>query len=148
MKTTISNSCPISGEKGNETVIRIIALLVVLVTSAALYFNNPFLLLFLCVDFFLRASKNEQLSVLRWNATFISNTLNLSNRPTDLAPKRFAAWIGFVFSLLLILLHFAELKLAFYIISSILVFCAFLESVFAFCVGCIVYQLIQRLKIA
>jgi hypothetical protein len=148
METTISNSCPISGEKGNETVIRITALLVVLITSAAFFFNNPFLLLFLCVDFFLRASKNEQLSVLRWTATYISDTLNLPIRPTDLAPKRFAAWIGFVFSLLLILLNLAEFKLAFYFVSSVLIFCAFLESVFSFCVGCVVYQFIQRLKTA
>lgn len=152
METNNATSCPISGEKGNETVIRIIALEVVLIAllNSAFSINTESMFgwLFLALDFALRASKNENLSILRWIAIWINKQLKTEPKPVDLAPKRFAAWVGFAFSSSILLFSYLDFEILLFSFSSVLILCAVLESVFAFCVGCVVYQLIQRLKIA
>lgn len=152
MKTNNATSCPISGEKGNEAVIRLIAFLVVVIavlsSALSIYAESMFGWMFLSLDFALRASKNEHVSILRWIATGINRLAKLEAKPVDLAPKRFAAWVGFAFSASLLTLSLLDYEILFFSISSVLILCAILESVFAFCIGCIVYQLIQRLKIA
>jgi hypothetical protein len=64
----------------------------------------------------------------------------IENRPTPGAPKRFAQFIGFLFTLTAAILFSLNLILEFQIVLSILVFFAFLESSLGFCAGCFVFS--------
>lgn len=133
-------SCPISGKKVNETVVRIIALQVLILVLISMYLNLYIIPLFLVIDFYLRGFLNGKGSLLRLTALFISKSLNLSTHFVDEKPKQFAAKIGFLASLFLFVFQFLNFDLTALFIASALCFFASLESFFAICVGCILYQ--------
>ncbi|MFN5983626.1 MAG: DUF4395 domain-containing protein [Fluviicola sp.] len=133
-------SCPISGKKVNETVVRLIALQVLVLVLVSMYLNLYFIPLFLVIDFFLRGFLNGKGSVLRLIALFISKSLNLSAHFVDEKPKQFAAKVGFLASLILFVFQFQHFDLTALFIGSALIFFASLESFFAVCVGCILFQ--------
>ena len=84
---------------------------------------------------------------MRLHAAFLKNTLGLSERPTDEAPKLFAARMGFQVVVILLASQIFQLDMATWILGGMLAFFAFLESALAICVGCIVYQQLVSLKI-
>jgi Domain of unknown function (DUF4395) len=133
-------SCPISGKKVNETVVRMIALQVLVLVLISMYLNLYIIPLFLVIDFYLRGFLNGKGSLLRLSALFISKSLNLSAHFVDEKPKQFAAKIGFLASLFLFVFQFLNFDLTALFIASALCFFASLESFFAICVGCILYQ--------
>lgn len=137
---TVGKSCPINGKKVNETVVRLIAGQVVLLTALSVLTGFYWITALLLVDFALRAFFQGKGSVLRITAGAIAGSLRLAPKPTDEAPKRFAASIGFSVVLSLLIIQFFEIPFAAYIIGGALIGFALLESVFAVCVGCIFYQ--------
>jgi len=60
-------------------------------------------------------------------------------------PKIFAAKIGFIFSLVASILYLLNYQIAAIVVVSILSFFAFLEFTLAFCVGCSVYNFINKI---
>ncbi|HSH64691.1 MAG TPA: DUF4395 domain-containing protein, partial [Bacteroidia bacterium] len=108
------------------------------------YFQFVALSLLLSFDFALRAFGSGKLSLLR-NVSFqISRYLKLKNKPVDAAPKKFAASLGFVFSLSSGILHLFGLHDAATIVLVMLIFCALAESILSFCLGCLMYNWLQK----
>lgn len=139
-----SITCPISTDRINENAARTVAFLVILLTLGGLYFNSWPLFLLLGLDFGFRAFGPGQFSLLRQTARWFTQLLNLPEKPTDAAPKRFAAGIGWVFSLViagLLALHWFSAAV---IVAGVLVFCAFLEGAWGYCLGCVVYAALVR----
>ncbi|MCX3266785.1 DUF4395 domain-containing protein [Pedobacter agri] len=139
-------SCPISAERINENVVRIIAFVVAIIAICCITFSNYWAILFLTFDFGMRAFTNGKLSLLKFSAIKISKAMHLNPKMTDLAPKKFAATLGFIFCLLItatLIFNFATVAI---ILTSIMAVFALLESVFAVCVGCYVYTFLQILK--
>jgi hypothetical protein len=137
----MAHICPINGEKINEPTVRTVAGIVVILSAVGIYFHLTFIFLFLGYDFFVRGFYKKEYSVLRFLAIQITNLFNFNEKLIDAAPKRFAAKIGVFFSitiLMLLLLHYFYLAS---IISFILIVCAILESVFAYCLGCQFYSI-------
>jgi hypothetical protein len=132
--------CPVSEKRVNENVVRVIASLVILVTIISAYFTNYILAFFLAIDFLLRASDNEKFSPIRWVAQKIAALFSLPPKPIPAEPKKFAALLGFVFSLAIALFLTLNYLLAAFITVGILLGCAILESVFGICLGCYVYS--------
>jgi hypothetical protein len=133
-------------ERANENVIRIVAFQVVVLTSIAIYFQSYLLALFLALDFSLRAFGSGKYSILKHIGIFISKALNIPPKLIFAPPKKFAASLGFVFSLLVaafFIFHFNWLAI---IVGGLLVFCAILESLFGICIGCYVYTFINKFK--
>ncbi|CAN5501210.1 DUF4395 domain-containing protein [soil metagenome] len=67
--------------------------------------------------------------------------------PTELeepTPPTFAQGVGFVITLLGVVLHLAAVPYALVIAASAAFVAAFLNSVFAFCLGCQIYLLLVR----
>lgn len=67
--------------------------------------------------------------------------------PTELedpTPPTFAQGVGFVITLLGVVLHLAGVPYALVIAASAAFIAAFLNSVFAFCLGCQIYLLLVR----
>src|SRR5690606_32391400 len=126
----MAHICPIDGNKVNEPTVRTVAGLVVIITVTALATQSFIPFAFLSYDFFIRGFLNREGSLLRWIAVKIVDTFDFPPKLIDSAPKRFAAKVGFVFSLTLSILALLQLFTAFYVVGTILLVCAVLESVF------------------
>lgn len=138
-------SCPVSGTKMDERVARVIAAQVVVIISLSLIY--PLIpLVILLLDFTLRAFFAGRGSAFRWIACQIVSFLPGTPKPTDVAPKRFAALLGFLFSALILSLHLLNLHAIAYTLSLLLLGLATLEATIALCVGCIIYQQIQIMR--
>lgn len=123
----------------DEQVVRIIAAQIVVITLLSLVFQLYLILIFLAIDFILRAFSILP-SPLAFIAKFISHRFKLEPKPIFAAPKKFASGIGLVFALTTAFLIYFEYFEISYIVGSILIFFAFLESALKICVGCYVYD--------
>ncbi len=146
MKTQTPLSCPIGAKQVDENVARIIAFQVIVITLLSLYFQWFWLSGLLMIDFLLRARFDGSGSLLRWIAMSVKQLFHLSNKPTNAAPKQFAALIGVFFSAAIGLFIYLDWFVLSWFTGSMLLVCAFLESVFGYCVGCTIYQLLQRFQ--
>jgi hypothetical protein len=146
MKNELNISCPVSQERVNENVVRIIASIVVVITGVSIVTDNVFLSLLLVVDFSIRAFTTGGASPLRLIAKLIAQSLQLSNKPVDAAPKKFAAGLGAFFSLSIALFQSLAWGFAAKVTGLLLVSCAVLESGFAICLGCIIYSVLFSVK--
>ncbi|KQM64560.1 hypothetical protein ASE74_11095 [Pedobacter sp. Leaf216] len=136
-------SCPISAERVNENVVRIIAFMVALIALACIAFSNYWAIVFLLIDFALRAFSSGKFSLLKIIALKISNVFSIPNKMKDLAPKKFAATLGFGFCLLITAVSLFDFYNSALIFTSIMIVFALLESLFAICVGCYIYSFLQ-----
>ncbi len=136
-------SCPVSAERVNENVVRIIAFMVAVIAIACVVFSNYWAIVFLIFDFASRAFTSGKLSLLKFIAVKIANAFSLSPKMKDLAPKKFAATLGFGFCLLITAVFLFDCYDAALIFTSIMTIFALLESLFAICVGCYIYSFLQ-----
>ena len=132
-------TCPISAEKVNENIARVVAFFTILVVVTGAYFKLPILIALLAADFFLRAFTNGRYSPLKYLARRSSDYLGLDEKPTDAAPKKFAAGIGLLFSIAIAGLLWFHYDVAVYLLAGVLLICAGLESFKGFCLGCVIY---------
>lgn len=139
-------SCPISAERVNENVVRIVALMVALIAICCISFSNYWAILVLTLDFALRAFTTGKFSLLKMVAIKISKAFNVQPKMTDLAPKKFAATMGFVFCMLITATFIFNFFTAALILTSIMIIFALLESLLGICVGCYVYTFLQVLR--
>ena len=139
-------SCPISAERVNENVVRLIAFTVALIAICCMSFSNYWAVLFLSVDFGLRAFTSGKFSPLKLLAINFAKALHLKLKMTDLAPKKFAATMGFVFSLLITATFIFNFFTAALILTLVMMIFALLESLFGICIGCYIYSFLQLLK--
>ncbi len=134
-----TTTCPISSEKVNENIIRTIAIQVVILTVISIVFNNYIISLLLTLDFSLRAFNSGKFSLLKLISKQVVTSINIKVKPIDAAPKKFAAALGFFFSLVIAVLQILNLLFTAKLVGFVLIFCALLEGVAGICLGCIVY---------
>ena len=130
--------CPVSPLRVNENVVRIVAALVVLLTASYLLTSSIYPVLLLLIDFYIRAFTQLRYSPLSWLGNQIRVGLGLQEILIDKAPKIFAARVGFLFSLAILLLAYLHPPSSIVVAILLIVF-ALLESVLNLCVGCLVY---------
>jgi hypothetical protein len=143
---TSAQSCPVNSDTANERVLRIIAVFVVAFTALSLFIVNPWVMFFLALDFAVRAFSLPQFSLLRFLAGKISKALGQEPVLVNAGPKRFAAGLGMVFSLIIGILLFTDYFFLTALTGGMLVACAVLESVAGYCVGCKIYTLQMQLR--
>jgi len=131
--------CPISNEHISERVTRINALLTTLLVVAGFVFNSPFFVVFLMSDFFIRAFTKLKYSPLSYFSYQMVNAFQLDKKVIDKAPKVFAARLGFLMTLTIIILFISGLNVAAVAVAGILLFFASLEFALGLCMGCIMY---------
>lgn len=131
--------CPISADRIEQNTVRAIAFLVIVLTGFTLIVPNYISGTLLLIDFSLRAFNKGKGSILKLIATGIVNLLQLKKLPVDAAPKRFAAALGIIFSVFILLFQSLNYTLLSHITGGLLICCAFLESAFNFCAGCLIY---------
>ena len=142
--------CPISYDLINEKVARVnglktVALLLIFILSPE-ESHIKAIILFLGLDFLIRGFFNAKYSPIAAASKKILQVLNIKPQMTNAGPKKFAAKLGFIFSVLVALLYyFGQHNLAIYI-AAMFAFFAFLEGAFGFCVACKVYPILLKFK--
>lgn len=134
--------CPISEERINERVTRINALFGIVLVVAGFVINSGLFFVFLLADFYIRAFTKSKFSPINYLSHFMVNALNLEEKSIDKAPKKIAARIRFLITLIITILFLLNLSTASLIFGGILVFFASLEFILAICMGCIIYTYI------
>jgi len=139
MQDASNISCPVSAERINENTARTAALIAIVIASTGAWLNSYVLFILLAADFALRSFTNGNASPVRFLAKQIVQLLHIPNKPTDAAPKKFAAGVGFVFCLVIAIFQLAGLTTAAIVTAGVLLLCALLEGAAGICLGCIVY---------
>ncbi len=123
----------------DENAVRFVALQVIFITLVVVIEQWQWLSLFLTIDFGIRAFTifPSPLAAFSKKVTEIAKS---KPNPIFAPPKRFAAALGFLFSVTITILIYFQLYLPVYIVGGILILCALLESVFKVCLGCYVYN--------
>ena len=144
MKTNIQ--CPVDFVAINENKARLTAFFVLVFGTAFLATGLWVIIAFLIFDFFLRVNNWGKYSPLAILSDVLIRQLKIRNQPTDRAPKRFAAGVGLVFTIGILILTLLNLTIVTPIVTIVLLFFAFLESFVGFCAGCYVYNGLQRVS--
>lgn len=137
--------CPINNKNADENVARSNAALTVLLLVVFQLSANPLIALFLLVDFVLRGFELANYSPLACVSKKVVSVLSLKPKVINAGPKFFAAKIGAVFSLSILvstLLGWSQLSFA---LSAVFGVCAFLEAVIGFCLACKIYPYTYQL---
>jgi hypothetical protein len=143
MKTTAF--CPISNKKIDDHVARLNGGFTIIILALFVYTGSILPVLFLLIDFALRSGKYSRFSPLAVLSKNITKLLPLKPVLINAGPKIFAARIGLVFNLAIILSYSLGLSTLSLIITAIFGACAFLESVLGFCVACQFYPFVYKL---
>lgn len=142
-------ACPVSGERLDERAVRFVAWITVVFLLLYLIVGLRWIPLFLLVDFSMRGIFSRKWAPLALLARRVVKRFDFGTKKLiNAAPKIFAARLGVLFSALLLLFQLIGFQnsLPTYIVGIMFLTAAFLEAAFAFCLGCRIYQLIQRLK--
>ena len=129
---------------GNESKIRLTAFFVLLLIIVYILTGIGPIPVFLLLDFTLRGFGLGAYSPLAFVAGRLATALRLPAKPVYMPPKRFAARIGFLFCLAIVVAHYLDLSTL--ILSAIIALFAALESLAGFCAGCYVYNAYARLR--
>jgi len=130
----------------NEVSARVVAAGVVILATAALALDQPWLLAPIAYGFVARVLTGPTLSPLGLLATkVVTPRLPIAPKYVAGPPKRFAQGIGATLSVAAATLHFAfGLTGAAFVLLGAILAAATLESVFAFCIGCQIFGLLMR----
>ncbi len=139
-------ACPVTLRSVDQTTIRLTAGQIALWLIGFLITHSWLIPAFLTLDFTARLARKPRLSLIHTLSRLIQTSLALAPDPADEAPKRFAATLGLLFSVAVTLLTLFSLTWIAVAVAVVFASCAVVESVFGYCVGCAVYQIIQKLK--
>ena len=139
----MAQACPISFRRVDSNIARGISSLVVLFTMLLIITQNSLFAFILLFDFVMRALRYAHLSPFYTISKFILTVWGIAPKLCDELPKRFALYLGLFISILLLIFYMANFTLLATSISIVLLFCALLESLFDFCIGCKLYYAIQ-----
>ena len=120
----------------DDSASSIVAYQVILITVFGIHFQQQWLLLLLAFDFLLRAT-GLFASPLYFVAKKVSEFLYFEKKPVFAGPKRFAAMLGFVMTILIAFFYDSQIGI---FLGITLIALAALESVFQVCVGCYIFN--------
>lgn len=137
--------CPISFKKVDEKVTRLNGFLTVLLLLVYVLTSSLIPVLFLLTDFLIRGFEKPQYSVLALTSKFILSRLKSKPQPINAGPKIFAARIGVLFSVLILVSALLNWPVTALVFTAIFGICAFLEASIGFCVACRIYPILYKL---
>lgn len=130
--------CPTSDQRINENMARVTGFMMATMIALYAFTGKTSFIATIVVDYFVRAFTKSNYSPGSWLASQIVQRLHLSEKKIDKAPKIFAARVGFLFAAATLAMSSINRKTSL-VIGLILMGFALLESVFNFCVGCVMY---------
>ena len=132
--------CPVDFVPINENKARVTAFFVLGLVITYLLTQVWFILALLAIDFLLRATNAGKYSPLGFLADAVIKQLSIKNKPVDRGSKRFAASVGFVFIISILVLLVLKQDLPAQVLTYIMAVFAVLEAFAGFCAGCYVYS--------
>ncbi len=141
----MAQSCPISFNRIDANLVRIVALQVIVVALLLIGTGQLFFAFLLLFDFSVRTLNLKKLSPFATVAKLLIKSFDIKPQLCDEAPKRFALYLGLGiigFFSLLFLFGFSKVAI---ILVAILVVCASLEAAFDYCIGCKIYHYLQMI---
>lgn len=137
--------CPISDKKINERVARLNAAFTVLILIIFGFSQSLILLIFLAMDFLLRATSWSKFSPVAITSRTIVRYLPVSTYLINAGPKIFAARIGLLFTSLIVIFIILKLGYVAFLFAGVLTLFSFLEGVFGICIACLIYPYVYKL---
>ena len=132
----------------NETSARLVAAGVVLISTAFLLTNSTLILAALTYGFAARVAAGPAFSPLALFVTrVVTPKLNFNHKLVPGPPKRFAQTIGLTFAATALILTLLDYSYAANLVIAALIIAATLESVFAICLGCIMFSFLMKLGV-
>ena len=132
----------------NETSARIVAAGAVVLGLAYVITGNVVVLAALTYGFLARVTTGPAFSPLGLLATrVITPRIRAEHKFVPGPPKRFAQAIGLTFGIVALVLVALDQPMASRVVIAGLVGAAFLESAFAFCLGCVMFGWLMRLGV-
>lgn len=132
----------------NETSARLVAGGVVIISTTFLLTNSTLILLALTYGFAARVAAGPAFSPLALFVTrIVTPKLNFNHKFVPGPPKRFAQTIGLTFAATALTLTLLDYSFAANLVIAALIFAATLESVFAICLGCIMFSSLMKLGV-
>lgn len=132
----------------NETSARLVAGGVVLQAVAFLVLRQWWLLVPLAYGFLARVLSGPRFSPLGQLVTrVLTPRVRVEHRFVPGAPKRFAQGVGLVFSGGALVAWLAGAPAVSYVLIGGLLVAATLESVFAFCLGCVMFNVLMKVGV-
>jgi len=120
----------------------------VVMSVAYVVTGAAWLLVPLTYGFLARVTTGPAFSPLGLVATkVITPRINVKHRFVAGPPKRFAQFVGFLFSATASVLWLLDLGTASRVVAAALAAAAFLEAAFALCLGCIMFRFLMRLGV-
>jgi hypothetical protein len=132
--------CPVSDQRVNESVVRTVAAFIFVISTVVLFTGIKWLAVFLIIDFAIRAFSNGDFSVLKQVSKKVASAFKFTAKPIDAAPKKFAALVGVVFSVVIAITLFLGWNVCAIAFNTVLIICAGLEAFAGYCVGCQFYS--------
>ncbi|MCW3093432.1 MAG: hypothetical protein JWP81_4501 [Ferruginibacter sp.] len=132
--------CPVDFVLINERKARLTAAGIFILIITYLLTQFWIIPVFLVVDFLARGFNLGSFSVLNKLSERLIRLFSIGLKPVDQAPKRFAAKIGLIFSIAIVVNHLFNFINASLILAVVLAVFALLEAAFGFCAGCHVYS--------
>ena len=132
----------------NETSARLVAAGVVLISTAFLLTNSTLILVALTYGFAARVAAGPAFSPLALFVTrVVTPKLNFNHKLVPGPPKRFAQTIGLTFAATALILALLDYSSAANLVIAALIIASTLESVFAICLGCIMFSFLMKLGV-
>ena len=132
--------CPISIEKIDSNVSRLTVFINVVLMGLYLYAQNPLFIGIVACDYLIRAVFKVEYSPIRFLAYSIVSAINVKKKPINLAPKIFASRLGLICALTAAVLQLLGYSTGALITAGLLMVLSIMDSVFNFCVGCLIYN--------
>jgi len=137
--------CPVSDKNINERVSRINGIFTVLLLILTGLIPSIVPVVFLAIDFFLRANDLSKFSLIGISSKAIIKYFGMNENLINAGPKIFAARLGFIFSGLIIFCFFLNAYLPAVVIAGVLGILSLLEAAFGLCIACEIYPYVYRL---
>jgi hypothetical protein len=137
--------CPVSDKKINERVARTNGGFTVLLLLSYGLTQSIIPVVFLAIDFFLRASDFSRYSLVGISSKGIVSYFGWDENIINAGPKIFAARLGFLLSSLILISSVLNAWVPAYVLAGVLGLFSFLEAAFGLCVACEIYPYVYRL---
>ena len=131
----------------NEKVARTVAGLVVVLTMAVLALQSAWLLWALALGFWLRVLFGPRVSPFALLASRVIAPRLGAPKLVPGPPKRFAQSIGAALSTGALVAYYVGAPTLSWVLVGMITIAAFLESVFAICLGCLIFGQLQRIGV-
>ncbi len=132
--------CPIGKGTIDINVSRTTVFLNVVLMALFFITGHPIFILAVLIDYFIRAFLNSKYSPLRYISAALMKSLHMPGKTINQAQKVFASRLGMLCAFAALVFFYLEMPIGTNISLGMLLVLSFADSVFNFCVGCLIYN--------